>query len=441
MSYLKSTIRCAFLLVVKHVLLIVLFSISIGNDQLVAQVQDSIYIHEIEYNGIKRTRKSFLKHFVGFDKGQTICLEQIEKAQQAILNTNFFSRVDYELLGGPQGNELMFIVEEKFTILPSIMGGSSKQNSWFVVGVNDFHFLGRGITLGAFYIYNQRSGFLSYINLPYIRGTKWGTDISGENGLTIEPVYFDNDISLSFNLNRINALVLGTRELNRYKQSVQFGINWRKETYVFHDEVLPTDIQLTEGEVHNRILGIFKYIDRSRLNQFEQYQFGYSYEMSMERALVNVDNRNFGRLTLEGKYFIRIGNGGNFASRAKVAITENNDTPFAPLYFDNFWNLRGVGYVAQRGTAELTLNAEYRQTLFSIGWVAIQGVAFVDYSGLRSPAGDIFEVLQSDHNQVFSGIGGRVNFKRITDFILRLDYGFSLKDSKNGFVFGANQYF
>jgi len=41
----------------------------------------------------------------------------------------------------------------------------------------------------------------------------------------------------------------------------------------------------------------------------------------------------------------------------------------------------------------------------------------------------------------FAGIGGRIFFKNIYDFILRMDVGFSLNDNRRGFVMGLGHYF
>ena len=60
---------------------------------------------------------------------------------------------------------------------------------------------------------------------------------------------------------------------------------------------------------------------------------------------------------------------------------------------------------------------------------------------VRPPGGELKEMFATDNNRMFAGVGGRISFKKGFDFILRMDYGFSLTDGKGGFVLGAGQYF
>ena len=142
------------------------------------------------------------------------------------------------------------------------------------------------------------------------------------------------------------------------------------------------------------------------------------------------------------QYFKRSGEKGNWASRLRVGLSTNNDTPFAPFAVDNNINIRGVGNVIDRGTGALVLNTEYRQTLYEKGWFALQGNAFVDLGSWRNPGGDFGDFVETQNVLVYPGLGLRFIHKKIFNAIFRIDYGYGVSDNATrGFVFGIGQYF
>ena len=103
--------------------------------------------------------------------------------------------------------------------------------------------------------------------------------------------------------------------------------------------------------------------------------------------------------------------------------------------------MRGSGNRISRGTAELTLNSEYRHTLLQNSMGAIQAVAFLDLSAWRPAGSTVNEMWRAKNNVSFTGGGIRLHLRRLNHFVLRLDYGFSLTEDQRGVVFGAGQYF
>ena len=84
---------------------------------------------------------------------------------------------------------------------------------------------------------------------------------------------------------------------------------------------------------------------------------------------------------------MRFGHKGNLAMRLRLAISTNNETPFAPFVVDSHVNLRGVGNRIDRGTAQVVFNAEYRHTVYNLNRWAGQLVAFSDIGTWRNPGG------------------------------------------------------
>ena len=112
-------------------------------------------------------------------------------------------------------------------------------------------------------------------------------------------------------------------------------------------------------------------------------------------------------------YFRRIGKTGNWASRLRLGLSTNSDSPFAPFTLDNNLNIRGVGNIIDRGTGIITLNTEFRKTLYEKNWFVIQGNVFIDSGSWRRPGGDFSDFVNSDNFRVYPGLGLRFIHKTI----------------------------
>ena len=132
----------------------------------------------------------------------------------------------------------------------------------------------------------------------------------------------------------------------------------------------------------------------------------------------------------------------NCASRLRLGISTNVNSPFSPFAVDNNVNIRGVGFLVDRGTAMIVLNNEIRQTLFEKKWFVLQGNAFIDAGTWRNPGGTFDDLLTQKNIRVYSGLGLRFIHKTIFDAVFRIDYGIGLTQNKNsGIVFGIGQFF
>jgi hypothetical protein len=128
--------------------------------------------------------------------------------------------------------------------------------------------------------------------------------------------------------------------------------------------------------------------------------------------------------------------------RLRLGTATNKVSPFVPFVLDNYITVRGVGNRVSRGTAEATLNLEYRHTLLENSRGALQGVVFTDLSAWRPAGSPYSDMLLKKNNVTFLGLGVRLHLRKLNNFILRLDYGQSVTNSgRQGFVIGAGQYF
>jgi len=155
------------------------------------------------------------------------------------------------------------------------------------------------------------------------------------------------------------------------------------------------------------------------------------------------DKDVFNILINDTKYFKRVGKKGNFATRLRLGLSTNSESPFSPFVLDNNINIRGVGNRVDRGTAAVILNTEYRQTVFDKGKFASQLVGFTDAGSWRNPGGTLNDITSSENIQHFAGLGTRLIYKKAFNTSLRIDYSWNLKgpSQQEGFVIGFGQYF
>lgn len=141
-------------------------------------------------------------------------------------------------------------------------------------------------------------------------------------------------------------------------------------------------------------------------------------------------------------YFKRIGKTGNWASRLRLGLSSNDESPFSPFALDNNLNIRGVGNIIDRGTGAIVFNTEYRTTLYEKNWFVLQGNAFVDSGSWRKPGGGFDDFANTDNFRIYPGLGLRFIHKTIFNATFRIDYGYGItKNASNGIVFGIGQYF
>ena len=128
--------------------------------------------------------------------------------------------------------------------------------------------------------------------------------------------------------------------------------------------------------------------------------------------------------------------------RLRLAISTNNNTPFAPFVVDSHVNIRGVGNRIDRGTAQVVFNAEYRHTIFDTNKWAAQSVVFSDSGTWRKPGGELSDLLNSEQFRQFIGGGIRIIYKKYYGAVFRVDYGVDIFNKKQrGVVLGLGQYF
>ncbi len=399
-------------------------------------------IDAIRFEGLKRTQKEYLLRFISTHPPSSLDSAALAFDVQQLKNLSILANVTYRIETQNDSNYVVFACEERITSLPIIGFGAIKENFWTELGFNDINAFGTGIEMIILYrYYDRHSLYLSY-RTPYVNNSKWGYGIALKSWATIEPLYFQGQ-SVSYNYD-IHSMEL----TGMYQASHNHRIEFTKGYFY-------ENINKREGE--NQLLGP-KRIDKNKIltkihytsrhiNHHYFYLSGYAhstqaeYIFTPEPAGNSGQRENFIKVINDFKYFKRIGKKGNFAIRISLGLSTNEATAFTPFVVDSHVNIRGSGNRVARGTAELLLNMEYRQTLFENHFGAIQGVVFSDNGTWRSAGGSFKELVQKASLRQYVGAGLRFIYKKTYDAVLRIDYGADVNGSSSGLVIGIGQYF
>lgn len=356
----------------------------------------------------------------------------------AVANANYKT----ELIDEGGAYRVTFEIDENFTLIPfANLFASSNDAFAFRVGLQEFNFIGRGITLGAFYQHDIFNSFGLSLRAPFLFSPKAGLSLSYNNFTTQEPVFFENATADYKYGNKGGFELMGLYQFD-FKNRLELGGSIFTEKYDYLSGATSSGVPLT--------LNVDKYLFKL-IYVFENIQYHYQYLDGFKSALnfqsVGSSDPNLPEFLIgfnDFIYYSRIGEFGNWASRVRVGLASNVNTPFAPFTVDNNINIRGgVGNRIDRGTGAIVINTEYRHTLIDKKWFVLQGNCFVDAGSWRNPGGGEFgDFSKKDNIRVYPGVGLRLMHKRIFNAIFRIDYGHGItENASRGLVFGIGQYF
>lgn len=397
-------------------------------------------VSEINVEGNKRTKTSFIKKVVSVKQGSVLDSTQIATDIRRLKILPGIAHAEFGINTKPDGTfSVVYKIVENFTLIPSLnIYTTNDQEVAYRAGLYEFNALGRNIIFGGFY---QKDIFESYaINFraPYLFSNQFGLAVNLQNLTTLEPVFFDISTA-SYKYNNKSIEVLGLHEIN-FNNRIEVGVNIFNEDYQHQDGATNPDVPLAVD--FNKMLLKFIY-EYNKLDYFYQYVSGFKSQAIFQYVTSNnALSQDFFIGRNDFLYYDRIGKKGNWANRIQLGFATNDKTPFAPFSVDNNLNVRGVGNIIDRGTATLVFNTEYRHTWIEKNWFVLQSNVFIDTGAWRIPGEEISEFFKFKETKLYSGIGFRMIHKKIFNAILRVDYGFGLTpNSSQGLVFGIGQYF
>ncbi len=411
--------------------------------------QNHVYdIQSVQFEGQTKTKESYLAQQIVTKEGLTVTDSLLKEDIQRLKNMSSINNAEYRIIESGDHTSILFEVTEVKTLLPIFNFGGITNNVWFQVGFADINWNGKGQTLSAAYLNNDRrhSANLFY-KMPNIKDSGWGFSASIATWSSFEPLFF-NDLTINYEYGNDSAGFNLIRQIgfNRY---LEIGGTAFIEDY----EISADQFQLAvEGIVPERVkqtklLGrVFYKEDYLKRHFF--YTKGFEWSFHYQSVFNTLDQSVFNSIQIQTRYFKRIGKKGNFANRVRLGFATNTDSPFAPFVADSHVNIRGIGNRIDRGTAQMIINTEYRHSIYDKtidpekrDW-GVQLVGFVDAGTWRNPGGSLNQLVDPDQFRVFVGGGFRIIYNKIFGAALRVDYSVDILDKQiNGLVLGFGQYF
>ncbi len=405
-----------------------------------ASAQDQ-KVSELKIQGNTRTRTALIEKLSKLQEGDVLDSMVIEQDIARLIRLPSVAHAYFQVLETEIANAytVVYGIEENFTLIPFANIFTSNDDEFaFRIGLQEFNFLGQNITLGAFYQYDVFGSFGLNVRAPYLFSNKLGLALNYQDLTTQEPVFLDSGTA-DYKYNNTSIEILGLYEFN-FKNRLELGLNFFTEDYDYisgaTDPQVPQDLIVDKFLVkllynYDGITYYYHYLDGFRSNLNLQYVTSTS--DALPDFLIGFNDFS---------YFKRVGQRGNWASRLRLGLASNVDTPFAPFAVDNNLNIRGVGNIIDRGTGAIVLNTEYRYSLIEKDWFVLQGNVFLDGGSWRNPGGDFGDFADSQNLRIYPGVGIRLIHKRIFNAIFRIDYGHGVtKEAARGVVFGIGQYF
>lgn len=401
-----------------------------------AQKQNITSIH---WKGNRKMSVKFMTNFIETKVGHPLDSLKINRDVAALTRLNGISNVTFEVVNTSLGYDVMFILIENWSILPNLsLWTTDEATAAYRIGIYDYNFLGRNATIGGFYQYNGASSFGLNFSAPFLFSSNFGIETSFQKLASIEPIYI-SDSAARYEYTNIGFEVLGVFRID-YRNSIKLGANVFKEKFQYLSGATASDV--------TQFLEVNKTLFKSNYNYDNlRYDFylvkGFRSIFFGQYVFSSNDFQNeFFIAWNDFSYFKRIGRTGNWASRLRLGLSSNDESPFSPFALDNNINIRGVGNIIDRGTGAIVFNTEYRTTLYEKKWFVLQGNAFVDSGSWRKPGGGFDDFANADNFRVYPGLGLRFIHKTIFNATFRIDYGYGItKNASNGIVFGIGQYF
>ena len=416
--------------------ILILFQ-SVSNSQL--------RIASINFIKLTKTDPLFLKQFLELKVGNDFDSLKLVRDEQFLMNLQYFKDVTSSVKTEGENTNVTFYLKEKITVLPIVNFNFIKENVLVRFGITDLNFLGSWNSIGGYYQYYERSSFEIFQRTPYLFGSRFGVATRIAKFSTIEPAYFVNGKTY-FNVDRNVIGFLFSYDFSKEigygtQLTVSLGAEYLDEIYIKNNERSGIFSPGLNYDERKKLLLKSSFV-MEEIDYFSENTNGYSNRIYYEVVFEKNDVIGFHKILNEFRLFKKIGSTNNLALRFRMGISTNKKSPFIPFVVDNYINVRGIGDRVARGSAELTLNLEFRHTLKSLSWVAVQLIGFSDISAIRPGGSSLTKLF--NHQNVYStaGIGLRVHLFDFYNVIFRLDYGMNIEQpEKRGFVIGMNQYF
>lgn len=392
-------------------------------------------IEEIEFIGLKKTKKEFLISQLKSKKGEVFNPEDWSEDFVRIQRLNLFFFIDTNLIKNDNSVILQFTVSEPLYLYPILGLGGFKDVLKLNLGFNEINFRGKGQSLGFEYQYYDRHSFTAFHSALRTM-SRWGYSIAIGKKATVEPLYALDTTSL-FNFDVFSTQLTGLYWIKR-NLSVAATVGGFNEQY---HQVDTAEIGLDQSDFSFSKGQIKVELEFKDLAYFNEKQKGIQSKIFVETVKTkNFRNADFWRVQWLSKYFVVPYESANLAFQSGVGFATNRNSPFSPYVVDGLVNVRAIGNRIARGTAITNFSAEWRQRILKTKWAFVQVVGFGDFAILRAPA----KTYSMNNSPSFytTGFGFRLYSRVLYKGVFRIDFALPNVSLPNGgFSFGLTQFF
>ncbi|MEX0289280.1 MAG: POTRA domain-containing protein, partial [Flavobacteriaceae bacterium] len=193
--------------------------------------QDKV-VSEISIEGVKRIKESFVRKISRVKKGETLDSVLINQDIARLKRLPSVSHAYFQIVPEVEGYRVKYVIEENFTLIPFANVYTSTNDEFaFRIGLQEFNFLGRNITLGGFYQYDNFSSYGVTVRAPQLFTKKLGLAFTYQDLTTQEPVFFET-ATADYKYNNRGFELLGLYEINS-KNNIELGGSLFTEDYQY----------------------------------------------------------------------------------------------------------------------------------------------------------------------------------------------------------------
>lgn len=398
---------------------------------------NSIKVTQLIILGNKKTKEGYLRKFIETKQGEIYDSLIVEEDMRRLRNLPSILDAQNYMVENDSGALIIYQLTERFTILPIGDFGWSDDYFYFGLGAMESNGFGRGIYLLGYYRFTKQHSFQSIFKIPYLWGTPFGIQAQVIQWNTVERIEIDNQHEV-YKYNYTDVQMLVRYEFNP-DHKIHFGYTYHIDKFKLkNNESVTTfpDNYLIEYS------GLKLIHDLKHLDYKKYILDGWSNYLTTELRFPLSNHSITSYLLNKFLYFRNFANSTNFCFRGIVGLSGKQFDSFAEFTFDDYTNMRGIGYNAKRGNALTVVNLDIRQKIFETRRYATQAVIFSDIGTIRSNQQTYAQMFSMSNYDYFTGGGLRLIFKDVHDAVLSLDYGIDIQNFDNqSFIFRWGQFF
>jgi len=397
----------------------------------------ALILERIEFEGNTKTRAKVFRHYLTIQPGDTVNLAVLDANQRRLEQTNFFKEVEFYARPGSEKGKVVLVIEVKERKWPYFQfeGGHNDLDGWFFVpaSLRFDNLFGRGNLFGLRMLLGDRiTRFdLKFRDPEIFDGAGfWGLELFAQQQ---DFVHYLGSLPAqqAVDFGGLRFRIGGNRGFFKY---LHFA--YRTEGYtpelrlraIDRDSTLALPPELV-ADSSKITIGAFSFVVPLDFRDNPAYPLnGFWGALSVELAHKEVgSDRNFGKVTLDARFYKRLFQRQVFALHLKAGYTGPGAPYYQRFYLGGANSLRG--YPFQRltplgGATKLFLsNVEFRFPLATqnFPYHKFSGILFFDAGGNWQP-GETPKL-----SDLFYSAGFGFRYKLPILGVTRFDFAFPLK--------------